>query len=425
MPENMTFIKNHKLFSCLYFLAVLVTIGMVYTLGFHEAVSQTAGLPERLRDITFPIWERHPFSQHGFLVFYSTEDFAKKIAYSNHATAYLFYMYVLYKAETLVPALPMRMTGAFLNIISLASVAFFFLSRLVDKRLEFGRGLLILLSVVFTVSMPGFWISSARFNVDNTFPLLFAFQALIAFSIWKHQERSRAIITLIVLFALFSPISAALLGAALLVWACRRDGLDRRMCRLALVAIGAGVIFYLPSPLVSKALGFSSSNSGWLFRAGLDGDTTYFTNIAKSVLDPYFPRPVPTVAVPILFLLSQLAYFRLIRRREHPDVTSPAGTSSLAGAGVFYYLLFSQYMLTSLLWPQAVAIHPYLYDYLLQAPVFIVIILNFACEPLPAALRFWALVLLFCISFHLQQVAQAKCQGCNYPAAWDASNRRP
>lgn len=421
----MIFIRTNKLFSCLYLLAVVITIGLVYSLGFREAASQIATEPERLRNFTFPIWEQHAFSQHGFLVFYSMENYADKIAYSNHSMAYLFYMYALYKVEMFVPALPMRVTGAFLNIISLASVTFFFLSRLGGKRLTFGQGLLILLSVVFMVSMPGFWISSARFNVDNTFPLIFTLQALAAFLIWKNQERSRSVMIVIVFFAMFSPVSAALLGAALLVWACNSDGLDRRTCRLAFVALVAAVAFYLPSPLISKALGFTSSNSGWLFRSGLDGGTIYFTNILKSVLDPQFPRPIPTIAVPILFLVAQLAYFRMIKRGESAVVAAPAGNSPLAGIRMFYYLLFSQYVMSTLLWPQAIAIHPYLYDYLLMAPVFVAIVLNFACKASPAALRFWALALLFCISFHLQQVAQAKCQGCHYPGGWDASSKHP
>lgn len=421
----MIFIKHNKFFVCLYLLAVLITIGVVYSLGFREAASQIASQPERLRNFTFPVWEQHAFSQHGFLVFYSMDDYAKKIAYSNHATVYLFYMYVLYEVEMHMPALPMRVTGAFLNIISLAGVTFFFLSRLVEKRLTFGQGLLILLSVTFMVSMPGFWISSARFNVDNTFPLIFSLQALVAFVIWKNRERSGTAMTVVVLFAVFSPISTALLGAALLVWACRSDGLDRRTRRLALVALVAAVAFYLPSPLISKALGFTTSNSGWLFRAGLDGDTTYFTNIVKSVLDPQFPRPIPTIAMPILFLVAQLTYFRMIKRREPSGVAAPEGTSPLAGISMFYYLLFSQYVMTSLLWPQTIAIHPYLYDYLLMAPVFVAIVLNFAYKPSPAALHFWALALLFCIFFHLQQVAQAKCQGCYYPNAWDTRSKHP
>ena len=115
----------------------------------------------------------------------------------------------------------------------------------------------------------------------------------------------------------------------------------------------------------------------------------------------------------------------MIKRREPASVAAPSGTSPLAGIGMFYFLLFSQYVITGLLWPQAVAIHPYLYDYLLMAPVFVAIVLNFAFKPSPVALRFWALALLFCISFHLQQVAQAKCQGCYFPGAWDASVKQP
>lgn len=100
-----------------------------------------------------------------------------------------------------------------------------------------------------------------------------------------------------------------------------------------------------------------------------------------------------------------------------------AGTSPLAGVSMFYYLLFSQYTMTSLLWPQAVAIHPCLYDYLLIAPAFKVIALSFAYKPSPAALPFWVVAQLFCISFHRQRVAQAKCQGYYYPSAKDTKHQ--
>jgi hypothetical protein len=79
----MIFIRKNKLFSCLYLLAVVITIGVVYSLGFREAASQIASQPERLRNFTFPIWQQHAFSQHGFLVVHSMEDYAKKNAYSN------------------------------------------------------------------------------------------------------------------------------------------------------------------------------------------------------------------------------------------------------------------------------------------------------------------------------------------------------
>lgn len=199
-------------------------------------------------------------------------------------------MYVLYKVEMHVHSLAMRVTSAIVSIVSLAGVTFFFLSQQITTRLTFGKGLLILLSVAFMLSMPGFWISSTRFNVDNTFPLLFTFQALIAFGIWKRQARSGILVAGAILFAVFSPIYAAVLGLVLLVLAQRNHGLDARMCRLAAITIGAAIIFYLPSPLISKAPGSTSSNSGWLMRAGMDGDTMYFTNIVKSVLAPYYPR---------------------------------------------------------------------------------------------------------------------------------------
>ena len=283
MSKSMNFINSNKLFSVLYFIIVIITISIIYKLGFHEASIQSASQLERLRNITFPIWDQHTFSEHGFLVFLSIENFEKKIAYSNHSIAYLFYMYILYKIELLTPLLPMRVTAAFLNIISFAGVTFYFMTRQIAEKLNFDRQLLILISIIFMVSMPGFWISSSRFNVDNPFPLMFVFHAFTSFLIWKNNKFSVTTIMAIIIYAIFSPISAALLGLSLLIWACRKDGLDWHISRLAFLGILAGIAFYIPAPTISKLLGFTSSNSSWLFRAGLDGDTTYFNNIIQVI----------------------------------------------------------------------------------------------------------------------------------------------
>lgn len=416
--KPMAFLKSNKLFSFLYPLSVLVSFGVIYKLGFGEAVSQIASQPERLRDITFHIWDNYAPSQHGYLVFYSLDNFREKIAYSNHSTAYLFYMYMLYKIEMLIPALQMRVIGAFLNMLSLAGTVFFIISRLVEERIGFAKSLLTLLSVVFMASMPDFWISSARFNVDNTFPLIFAFHVLVAFFIWQDKGKGKRVVVSTLLFALFSPISAAILGASLLLYSIQRDGLDTKLSRLAVLATLSGAVFYVQAPIVAKVLGFASSNSGWLFRAGLDGDTRYFSNIWESVFAPQSPRPLHIIAVPVLFLLIQMAYFRvrkyLRKTMEGEDSIAPV----LFNANIFYYLIFSQYLFACLFWPQAVAIHPYLYDYLLLAPLCVLIVLNFLTFSAPSFFQFWLLALLFCISFNLQQIALSKCTGCSYPA-WE------
>jgi hypothetical protein len=91
-------------------------------------------------------------------------------------------------------------------------------------------------------------------------------------------------------------------------------------------------------------------------------------------------------------------------------------SSSIGHPCLFYPVIFSHYVLACLFWPQAIAIHPYLYDYLLLAPICAWAAFNFISAPvLVKHWRLWVLVLLFLISFNLQQIAQAKCAGCYYP----------
>jgi hypothetical protein len=412
----MVFLRINKLFSLLYILTILASYLAVLKLGFGDAVKQMEGQPERLRDITFKIWESYPAHQHGYLVFLSLDDFNNKVAYSNHSTVYLAYMYVLYKVEQIFPALQMRIMGAFLNMLSLGGVVLFMITQLVHQRICFAKSFLILLSTAFMVTMPDFWISAARSNVDNTFPLIFTFNALAAFFIWRDQGTGGAAWFAIGFLAIFSPISAALFGVALLVYSIQDNGVDIRLVKPAMLAILLGALIYLQALLVAKALGFSTSNSSWIFRSGLDGDTRYFSNLWEAIFAPQFPpRPLHIIAVPFLLALLQMAYLAVRRllaiMTPETAIASPSGS-----ANMFYYLIFSPYIFTCLFWPQAVSIHPYLYDYLLLAPVCTLLVLNFAKLPVPAFFQFWFLLLLFSISFNLQQIAQAKCSGCFYPA---------
>jgi hypothetical protein len=413
----MHFYNENKLFTYLYFLAVLATLIAVYKLGFGESAQQISSAPERLRDITFHIWDNYPVYKHGFLVFLSPDQFARNIAYSNHSTAYLFYMYTLYKIEMFIPSFQMRVVGALFNMISLAGAMFYIISCVTEKRIALMKSLLTLLAVIFMISMPGFWISAASFNVDNSFPLIFMLLLLISFFIWQDKGNGKRVWISITLFALFSPLSAVLLGLALYLYSLQRDGLDKNLFKLATSAAFMGCIFYFQAPVVSEILGFTSSNSGWLFRAGLDGDTTYFFNAFMSVVSPYYPRPLHIIAIPILLLLAQAVYFRTVARKEKLEGGKSRGAQFTSSTGIFYYLIFSQYIFTWLLWPQAIAIHPYIYDYLFLAPVSVLIILNFLVFPTNCNYsRLWVLALLFFISFNFQQIAQSKCNGCVYPA---------
>jgi hypothetical protein len=417
----MQFIGKNKLFSFLYLLAVLVTLIAVYMLGFREASHQMANQPERLRDVTFYIWENYAQSKHGYLVFLSLEDFNKNIAYSNHSTAYLFYMYALYKIEMLIPAFQMRLVAAFINMISLAAAVFYIISNINKKDIALVKGILILLAVIFMVSMPGFWISAARYNVDNPFPLIFSLLILISFFIWQDKGSGKRVWISILIFAIFSPISAAILGVALSLYSLRSNDFDKELYILAIVTLFLGCIFYIQAPVISKILGFTSSNSGWLFRSGLDGNTASFSNAFMAVVSPRHPRPLHIIAIPILLLITQAVFSRLVVGIQKPIFMENDKDPTSRDAGFYYFLISSQYIFICLLWPQSVSIHPYLYDYFFIAPASVIVILNFLNFPVHLNTRqIWVLVLMFLIFFNFQQIAQAKCNGCLYPS-WGAN----
>lgn len=394
-------------------MTMLIGLALVYRLGFWEMVTKASTISERLRNITFPIWDQHSLSEHGYLVFLSQSDFEKGVAYSNHSYAYLFFMYPFYKLEMAIPRLPMRALVASLEMIFCVLTVVYVALHDQKERVRFHQGVLILLAVMFFVTMPEFWISAGKFNVDNPFPLQFPILLLVAHRISQDAVGVKLWLPLGAL-CVTAPVAAALLGMYLEVSSIRNDGLSKNTLKLGIVVILLSVVVYLQPVITAKLLGFTSSNSGWKFRSGLDGDVSYFTNVLSSVSSPYFPRPAYLLALPIGLLLAQLA-FMYIRSRDGGDRALLVGGTNLE---LFYGVLFSQYMVTCLLWPQAISIHPYLYDYMLLAPISVWIALNFAqSRSLLNNPRIWIWIMLFFISFNLQQIAQAKqCADCYYPS---------
>lgn len=406
------FLKTNRLFVGGLVIVAILSLLLVYFLGFRAMLSQIASQPERLRDITFYIWDNYPFAKHGYLVFISINDFEKGIAYSHHSSFYLMLMYVLYKVEVFCPALPMRATVAVLNVLALVAVIIYIAASQENRRIGFRQGILFLFSIAFTITMPGYWISAGRFNVDNSIPLIISALMLVAYWVDRDEPFWPKLWLSVFLFGIFAPISAVLFGAFLVLLAFREEGADKKLMTLAVGIMFIGVIAYMQPAIVSKVLGFKASNSGWLFRSGLDGDRSYFSNIWESVFSPHFPRPPHLLLVPIALLLVQM---RAIAAKL--GVANSLSGSSGTTAGVFYSILFSQYILTCLFWPQAVSIHPYLYDYLALAPICVWITFNFLeSKALHDGWRLWVVVLMFLISFNLQQIAQAKCVGCYYPS---------
>jgi hypothetical protein len=405
--------QNPWFFLCL---AATLALGLllVHVLGFWGMANTISPMPERLRNMTFPIWDQHSVLKHGFLVFIKPTGFQDGIGYSNHSTAYLLFMYLFYKIEMYVPKFSMRVVVAYLEMLFFtATVTYIALSGL-KERIKFNQGLLVLLALMFLVTMPDFWISAGKFNVDNPFHLQVPLLLLVAHKISNNESSGTKLWIPLGTFCAFFPMMTALLGAYLAVSSIRNEGQAKHILKLSLLIIFISVIVYLQPVITAKILGFSSANSTWLHRAGLEGDTSSFNNVLNSIFKPFYPRPAYLLLVPMCLLLAQLVFIRA------KGVSIENGKKIPAGGGnstVFYGVIFSQYLVIALLWPQSVSIHPYLYDFLLVGPICVWIFLNFAgSRTLLNNPQVWIWVMLFFISFNLQQIAQANaCFYCFYP----------
>lgn len=415
-----TFIKNNPWFAAGLILTILLGLVLVYGLGFMKIVKAVSPLQERLRDVTFPIWDHYPFSQHGFLVFLTPEDLGRGVAYSNHSVGYLLFMYLFYKIELAVPQLPMRAVTAGLEMLFCVAAMLYVGLAGQQARVRLHHGILILLGVTFFLTMPSFWISAGKFNVDNLAHFQFPLLLLVAYRIARDDLAGFKLWVPLGALCATVPISAALLGAFLMVSSAGKAAFDKKLFKLAILIIVASVAIYLQPVVISKLLSFKSANSSWLFRSGLNGDTTYFSNVLNSVASPFFHRPFYLLIIPISILLIQ---FGIIRFQEQKNINQ-GRAMPIGNTGHFFGVLFSPYLLITLLWPQAVSIHPYIYDFMLIAPISLWIVLNFIHRnALLGILQVWIWVMLFLISFNLQQIAQAKkCKDCYYPT-WEVKNK--
>jgi hypothetical protein len=260
---------------------------------------------------------------------------------------------------------------------------------------------------VYLATAPGYWISAGKFNVDNPSHFAMPLLVLAAYQL-AYRRRDVWYWSSLIAFAVFTQFGAVLLAIFLGVKMLGNRPSRQAFLRPSMVLFGVGLVVYLQPILTSRLLEFDSANSGLLFRSGLDGDRSYYTNPITAVLDPFVHRPVALLAVPAVLLLVQLAHAwrttgKVVFPADHADST-------------FLQLLFSQYLLSLLLFPQAVAVHPYLYDHLAVAPISVWVVMSTAAKSFTRVFTFWAFGFAGLIIYNLTQIAQAAhCVDCLFP----------
>jgi hypothetical protein len=352
------------LWSALFWLMV------IWDVGVGRAV---LGVTREDRLTTsFALWESRPASEHLFLIWLNGESFEKGVAYTNHLHPISFFFYGCAKLVQLASGLPFYV-GRNISPFAMAGLGVLAFGALVPRPSATApQGATfhatLFLALGFLLSEWHFWVHPFTSNFDTVFPVIAFLTAIVWASAHPRVSRRRGVclIASLIVFAAFGWVYTPLLILA--VWCLfgrPRAGIaatiaaNRPLVRASIAAAAAGLAIYaLPRVLVAIR-GYETTSSPFLFRSGLDGDTRYFQDVAQAVFHPFapshtwwsllFPAFVP-------LLMTAACAWR-------------AGGLTLRRFGRQSVFFVTPYVFSLALFPQAVSIHPYLYDVLLLLPV--------------------------------------------------------
>jgi hypothetical protein len=320
------------------------------------------------------VWEANPPSEHLFLGWRSQESFDKRVVYANHVHPYLLVMYGWIAAARAATGLPLW-TGSNTSIllpILVLIVAFGTLlgrSGLLRDRTHLLGLLSLFLALGILLTTWRLWIDLVRFNSDNPYPLLAAL-FLLAYALLLPPLRTWPAAAAAASFTAVSPTFTPMLllpvvclfGQAGRSW---REVLlkNRSLLIVCAAALLAGTAAYFEPRLLIRWKGYQTQESSFIFRSGLDGDTQYFTSLLQAAL---MPCPVNccygrTLSELLFPAIVPLIAFGLLAARQAP--------SSIPSIGKTLLFLATPYVLSVILFPQSVSVHPYLYDHLLVIPL--------------------------------------------------------
>lgn len=325
---------------------------------------------DRFSSIIFKIWEDYPISSHLGLGFLSYKDFENH-AYSSHSQLYLISTYLFTKILQVIGGIKMVAATRLLPLLYSAFIAgtiiFVFLrTKFKISFNSFTTQLTLFLSIGFLLTLPDFWITLIRYNADNPFPLLLCFLLMMFTYIINNDYDAKGFKFLLYFVCLFSYMYGAFCLITLLFFMFRKDALikfansPQKLIKILCIGFGFALVSFLYPKIVIMALGYKDSASSFLFRSGLDGDMTYYSNIYQAVVNPYAKqliRPWSSL-LPALIFTNIVFFLGRLKSQE-----------KYLGSIDNVIFLFSPYLFTIVFFPQATTIHPYLFDYILIFPL--------------------------------------------------------
>jgi hypothetical protein len=358
--------------TCAFWVTVVWDAGMRDLILFVDRTIELRCRTDPLSTM-FRIWEQHPASEHLFLGWRPESSFAKREPYANHVHPYLLAMYAWVGVVRAVTGLPMPIasnTTILLCLVAVLGGTTALVARLgLLRRGHEPSGLIVLfLGYGFLITTWRFWIDLFQFQTDNPFPLVAGLYVLVCAWFVPPVRPWLALASSLVFVAL-GPINAPFLilaaacvfgqpAATLREWLSR----NRLIVRLAISTMAVGFVVGAMPRLLSAWKGYTSYSSSYLFRSGLDGSTQYFDNIFLAVWRGHalscYPRTPAELFLPMFLPLAAFGPWGF--RSDHGAPVHPAR---------LLLFLCTPYLCSLILFPQALSIHPYLYDLLLLIPI--------------------------------------------------------
>ena len=402
-----------RAFYFFIFASCALWLRLLWCCGVEDVVyrSVAANRFNRLAQAFYYIWENKPFSSHYLLSFQSVDNYNQKIAYLGYSPPFLILIYMYSKISAFLLGISLEITTRVTSIFYSIIFAIVYLFTIINNPYKSPLNKYLVQFSIFCVfgimlSIPSFWIQlSQDSGTDNVFPLVMYLTLYLFVYVNRKDFTSIWFMIGLLTFSLLIPIYGILMVITLLFYAFREDNKLEysSLLRVFLLAFVVASGSYLYPIIVTKLLHYSTDSSSFLFRSGLDGDVRYYKNMLQSLVNPIcrsFTREWSSLIPGLIFVF--IVYLIGGKKLLKENV-------ELYGA---YLFLFFLYLITLVLWPQAISIHPYLYDYLLELPLFFVassLVLSFSVQKHlrgPFALLF-ILGLISLLMYNFTMIAQA------------------
>lgn len=318
----------------------------------------------------FDIWESVPASAHLYLPFLTPRDFERGIPYTHFPPPFLLGLYLYIDRVEAWLGVPLIVAQNFVfvpYIALLAGTALALLPQLAPRpgMSELRRLFIAWLSCGIFLTNSSLWTGfvPGTVNFHGLAAILFLWLGVLGY---QDKLYSKRCFTLLLVLALLAPLYAivALIVLSLLyegeVWSSQSGRPSRTMrglqpaakaaCAVLAVAL---IVAFLPKAVFYLLGEFSREGGSRIgFRSGLDGDAKYFGNMIEAAVWP-FPGSRKSHALHMpLIVLGALVYCRV----------SPARSALAGRLGRLWLICCAPYFFNLVFFPQAVSIHPYLFD---------------------------------------------------------------